>query len=55
MQDYPDLFSPVMLSMVRVGQNTGHLDEAFLRLNQYLELESPLLKSKDSIALSAFF
>ncbi len=55
MQDYPDLFSPVMLSMVRVGENTGHLDESFLRLNQYLELESSALKkAKTALRYPAF-
>lgn len=44
MQGYPEIFTPVMISMVRVGQSTGHLDEAFLRLNQYLELEANTLK-----------
>ncbi|MDX1902425.1 MAG: type II secretion system F family protein [Gammaproteobacteria bacterium] len=41
---FPDFFSPVMVGMLQVGQNTGHLDDAFLRLNQYLELESSALK-----------
>lgn len=44
LQRYPDIFSPLMISMVRVGQNSGHLDEAFLRLHQYLELESGAIK-----------
>ena len=44
MSEYPRIFDTIMVSMVRVGQNTGHLDEAFLRLNQYLELESVALK-----------
>lgn len=43
MQDHPKLFTPIMISMIKVGQNTGHLDEAFLRLNQYLELEGTAL------------
>ena len=34
-----ELFTPLMISMVRVGENTGQLDEAFLQLSQYLELE----------------
>lgn len=36
---YPNIFSPLMVSMVRVGENTGQLDAAFLQLSQYLELE----------------
>jgi MSHA biogenesis protein MshG len=34
-----ELFSSLMISMVRVGENTGKLEEAFLQLSQYLELE----------------
>jgi MSHA biogenesis protein MshG len=34
-----DLFSTLMTSMVRVGENTGKLDTAFLQLARYLELE----------------
>lgn len=33
------LFSPLMISMVRVGENTGKLDIAFQQLAQYLEME----------------
>ena len=35
----PNVFNQLMVSMVRVGENTGRLDEAFLQLSQYLELE----------------
>ncbi len=34
---YPAIFTPLMISMVRVGENTGRLDEAFLQLSKYLE------------------
>lgn len=34
-----DTFSSLMISMVRVGENTGKLDEAFLQLAQYLEMD----------------
>lgn len=34
-----EIFSSLMTSMVRVGENTGKLDLAFLQLAQYLELE----------------
>ncbi len=36
---YGDIFTPVMISMVRVGETTGRLEEAFLQLSQYLELD----------------
>lgn len=39
MGQYPAIFTPLMVSMVRVGENTGQLDTAFLQLAQYLELE----------------
>jgi MSHA biogenesis protein MshG len=34
-----DLFSSLIISMVRVGENTGKLEDAFIQLSQYLELE----------------
>jgi MSHA biogenesis protein MshG len=36
---FPEIFSPLFISLVRVGENTGRLDEAFLQLAGYLELE----------------
>ena len=33
---HPDIFPPLFLSMVRVGESTGTLDNAFLRLTEYL-------------------
>jgi MSHA biogenesis protein MshG len=36
---HPEIFSPLFLSMVRVGESTGTLDNAFLRLCEYLEQE----------------
>lgn len=39
MARFPAIFTPLMISMVRVGENTGQLDAAFLQLSQYLELE----------------
>lgn len=44
MQDYSSIFTPIMISMIRVGENSGKLDEAFLRLNQYLEMEATTIK-----------
>jgi len=44
MQRYPKVFTPVMISMIRVGQSSGRLDEAFLHLNEYIELESSAIK-----------
>lgn len=36
---HPEIFSTLFVSMVRVGEETGRLEEAFLRIFQYLELE----------------
>ncbi|MFW5926713.1 MAG: type II secretion system F family protein [Wenzhouxiangella sp.] len=35
----PDVFPPMFVSIVRVGENSGNLEEAFLQLTHYLELE----------------
>lgn len=37
MGQHPQIFSQLMISMIRVGENTGQLDEAFAQLAQYLE------------------
>ena len=39
MRRHPDIFSPFYLSMVRVGEMTGRLEEVFLRLFDHLEFE----------------
>lgn len=44
MQSYPAVFSPMMISMVHIGQSSGKLAEAFMRMNQYLELEAAASK-----------
>ncbi|MGE0080563.1 MAG: type II secretion system F family protein [Thiohalomonadaceae bacterium] len=36
---FPHIFSSLVVSMVKVGENTGRLEEAFLQLARYLELE----------------
>ena len=36
---HPRVFSSLFISMVRIGETTGSLDEAFLRITQYLELD----------------
>jgi len=45
MQYYPRIFTPLMISMVKVGQTSGHLAESFLRISQYLELEGSAAKN----------
>lgn len=39
MRRHPHVFSSFYLSMVRIGETTGRLDEVFLRLFDYLEFE----------------
>ncbi|GAB3027311.1 type II secretion system F family protein [Bowmanella dokdonensis] len=39
-----DVFSPLFVSVVHVGENTGKLDEAFRLLGQYLEREQETRK-----------
>ncbi|WP_394129333.1 type II secretion system F family protein [Shewanella maritima] len=39
MNQHPDVFSSLFVSMVHVGENTGKLDEAFLQLSSYIERE----------------
>lgn len=39
MARHPAVFTPLYISMVRIGENTGKLDESFLRISQYLDLE----------------
>jgi MSHA biogenesis protein MshG len=41
---HPKIFSTLFISMVRVGENTGRLEESFLRISQYLELEKETRK-----------
>lgn len=36
---HPDIFSTLFVSMVRVGENTGRLDESFLQISLYMERE----------------
>ena len=40
----PDVFSAFFVNLVKVGENTGQLNEVFLHLAQYLELETDTIK-----------
>lgn len=46
LSQHPEIFTPLFVSIVQVGENSGRLDEAFLQLSQYLELEKT---TRDSI------
>ena len=39
MHAHPNVFSHIFVSIVRVGENTGRLDDSFLQISNYLELE----------------
>ncbi len=39
MQMFPKVFSPLFVSMINVGENTGRLDQALLQLASYYEQE----------------
>ncbi len=39
LQQQPDIYSPLFVAMISVGENTGLLDQAFKQLSNYLELE----------------
>lgn len=41
--DEAALFPPILVQMVEVGEETGHLDETMLRLSDYFESESELV------------
>lgn len=39
MGNYPDIFSQMFVSMIHMGETTGHLDKAFMKLIDHIELE----------------
>ena len=39
MKMHPNVFSPLFVSMINVGENTGRLDQALLQLSDYYEQE----------------
>ena len=45
---YPKIFSPLFLSLVDVGENTGRLDLAFEQIGRYLQLEKNTRKQVKS-------
>ncbi|MFM1897481.1 MAG: hypothetical protein RLZZ385_2555 [Pseudomonadota bacterium] len=45
---HPKVFTPLVLSLVHVGENTGRLDMAFREINKYLALEKQTRKQVTS-------
>jgi MSHA biogenesis protein MshG len=44
MARHPKVFGPLLVAIVRVGEESGRIDEAFLRLNQHLEREQKVVE-----------
>jgi len=42
---YPKLFSDLYISMVRVGENTGRIDDSFSQMASYLSLERQTIRN----------
>jgi MSHA biogenesis protein MshG len=42
MARHPGIFSPLFVNVVRVGENSGALEESFMRMYQYLSLEKDI-------------
>lgn len=47
-RQYPDDFSPIYISMIHIGETTGNLDEALIKLVAHLELERETKKRMKS-------
>lgn len=55
MQQYPKIFSPLMINIIRIGENTGKLSEAFEHIHHYLEFEAKNIKQiKSTFRYPAF-
>lgn len=44
LNQHPDIFGSLFVSLVHVGENTGQLEESFLKLTSYLEREQATIK-----------
>lgn len=44
MSRHPKIFGSLLTAIVRVGEESGRIDEAFLRLNQHLEREQKVIE-----------
>ncbi|MDY6943107.1 MAG: type II secretion system F family protein, partial [Pseudomonadota bacterium] len=47
---HPAVFSPIFISIIRVGEESGRLDEAFIRLYHYLSFEKT---TRDRVKVAA--
>ncbi|QMT61220.1 type II secretion system F family protein [Legionella sp. PC997] len=48
MRQFPDIFSDFFLNLIVIGENTGNLDNIFLHLAEYLEMEVDITKKVKS-------
>ncbi len=48
MQRYPQIFSSLYIAIIHIGESVGRLDESFLQLSKYLELEEETRKRINS-------
>lgn len=48
MARHPKIFSPLFVNMIRVGESSGRIDEAFLQLHQYYERDKETVKQVKS-------
>lgn len=55
LQRYPRVFSNLYVSIIHIGESVGRLDEAFLQLSQYLELEDDTRKRINSASRYPMF
>ena len=44
LKKYPTVFRPVFVSIIEAGENSGQLEESFLQLSDYLDLELRTIK-----------
>lgn len=44
MQQYPTIFTPLIVNIIRIGENTGQLDKSFEHVHRYLEFEASNIK-----------
>lgn len=42
MRSHPRIFSPFFVSVIRIGETTGGLDEAFMRMFEYMEFDKEI-------------
>ncbi|MBE0482529.1 MAG: type II secretion system F family protein [Bacterioplanes sp.] len=47
-RQFPEIFSPIYLSMIHIGENTGQMDKSLLNLIAHLELERETRKRMSS-------